>query len=49
MLKDQVDYRDLGADYFDRRRRERTTAHWVSRLQRLGYNVKLEPMKEQAA
>jgi transposase len=49
MLKDEVDYHDLGADYFDRRRRERTTAHLVSRLQRLGYNVKLEPITEQAA
>jgi transposase len=49
MLKDEVDYHDLGADYFDRRRRERTTAHLVSRLQRLGYNVKLEPLQEQAA
>jgi transposase len=49
MLKDAVDYHDLGADYFDRRRRERTTAHLVSRLQRLGYHVTLAPIKEQAA
>lgn len=43
MLKDEVDYRDLGSDYFDRRRRDRTTKHLVSRLERLGYEVKLEP------
>ena len=45
MLKEEVDDRDLGSDYFDRRRRERTTAHLVSRLQHLGYEVKLEPKK----
>jgi transposase len=49
MLKDEVDYRDLGADYFDRRQRERTTAHLVSRLHGLGYEVKLEPIGDQAA
>jgi transposase len=49
MLKDERDYRDLGADYFDRRQRERTTAHLVSRLHRLGYEVKLEPIGDQAA
>lgn len=43
MLKDEVDYRDLGSDYFDRRRRDRTTKHLVSRLEGLGYEVKLEP------
>ena len=49
MLKDEVDYRDLGADYFDRRQRERTTAHLVSRLHGLGYEVKREPIGNQAA
>ena len=43
MLKDEVDYRDLGSDYFDRRRRDRTTKHLVSRLEGWGYEVKLEP------
>jgi transposase len=43
MLKDKVDYHDLGSDYFDRRRRDRTTKHLVSRLEGLGYEVKLEP------
>jgi transposase len=43
MLKDEVDYRDLGSAYFDRRRRDRTTKHLVSRLEGLGYEVKLEP------
>ena len=43
MLKDEVDYVDLGSAYFDRRRHTRTTKHLVSRLESLGYEVKLEP------
>jgi transposase len=43
LLKEGVDYRDLGSDYFDQRRRARTTKHLVSRLEGLGYEVKLEP------
>ncbi len=43
MLKDEVDYRDLGSDYFDARRHERTAKHLVGRLENLGYEVKLEP------
>ena len=42
MLKDEVDYRDLGSGYFDRRRHKRTTAQLVKRLESLGYEVKLE-------
>lgn len=42
MLKDGVDYRDLGSDYFDQRRRTRTAKHLVDRLESLGYEVKLE-------
>jgi transposase len=43
MLQAEVDYCDLGSDYFDRRRRDRTTKHLVNRLEGLGYEVKLEP------
>lgn len=49
MVKDEVDYRDRGAAYFDQQRRERTTAQLVSRLQHLGYTVTLAPMEEPAA
>jgi transposase len=49
ILKDEVDYQDLGATHFERQRRGRTTAQLVRRLQRLGYNVTLEPMEEPAA
>ena len=49
ILKDEGDYRDLGADHYDRRRRERTVAHLVGRLQRLGYNVALETVEGKVA
>ena len=49
ILKDEVEYRELGADHFDRRRRERTGAHLVGRLQRLGYHVALETIEGEAA
>jgi transposase len=44
ILKDEVEYHDLGSDHFDQLRRERTVANLVSRLQRLGYCVALEAM-----
>jgi len=36
-------YRDLGADYFDKRRPEALANHLVKRLEGLGYTVSLEP------
>jgi hypothetical protein len=49
ILKDEVEYHDLGSDHFDRLRRERTVSHLVSRLQRLGYHVALETIESEAA
>jgi transposase len=49
ILQDEVAYHDLGSEHFDRLRRERTVAHLVGRLQRLGYNVALAAIKPQAA
>jgi len=49
ILKDEVEYHDLGGDHFDRLRRERTVSNLVSRLQRLGYNVALEAIEPEAA
>ncbi len=49
ILKDGVEYHDLGGDHFDQLRRERTVSHLVSRLQRLGYNVVLEAIEPDAA
>ena len=35
-------YRDLGGDYFDKRRPESTAKHLVKRLEQLGYSVSLQ-------
>jgi transposase len=43
MLKYNVEYKDLGVDYFDRREPERLRNYLVKRLQRLGYQVSLTP------
>jgi transposase len=49
ILQDAVEYHDLGSDHFDQLRRERTVAHLVSRLQRLGYSVALEAIEGEDA
>lgn len=41
MLKNDVDYHDLGADFFQHRDRARTAQHLLRRLERLGYAVEL--------
>jgi transposase len=43
VLRYQVEYQDLGQDYFDRLDPERLQRSLVKRLERLGYNVALEP------
>lgn len=43
IMRDGVDYRELGADYFDRRDRERATRRHLHQLQALGYRVTIEP------
>ena len=43
MLKHNVEYRDLGPDYFDRLEPERLRRYLVKRLQSLGYEVTLSP------
>jgi transposase len=45
LLKEDVAYEDLGADYFDRVEPERLKRYLVKRLQRLGYDVKLAPIE----
>jgi transposase len=42
LLRDQVTYRELGADYFARRDRDRTLRRSVKQLEALGYKVTLE-------
>jgi transposase len=43
VLKEKVEYKDLGADYFDRLEPERLRRYLVKRLQGLGYEVALTP------
>jgi len=48
ILKDNVEYRDLGPDYFDRLEPERVRRYLVKRLQHLGYDVTLAPKNADA-
>ncbi len=41
MLRDDVEYRELGGDFFDTQQKGKTTARLVRRLQELGYEVDL--------
>jgi transposase len=41
MLKNDVPYKDLGADFFDRENRDRTVRRLTTRLANLGYTVEL--------
>jgi|SRR5215210_788064 len=41
VMRDGVTYEELGADYFDRRDRERSTRRHVKQLEALGYSVTL--------
>jgi transposase len=43
MLRNQVDYRDLGSDYFDRTDKVTTAARLLRRLRNLGLNVEVKP------
>ena len=43
ILKDEVPYRELGADYFDQLNLKYVRNHFVKRLEGLGYKVTLEP------
>lgn len=42
MLRDDVDYRDLGSDYFDRTDRKKAASRLVKRLTDLGFNVEIK-------
>jgi transposase len=42
VMRDGVTYQELGAHYFERRHRERTTRRHVKQLEALGYRVTLE-------
>lgn len=42
VMRDEVTYHELGADYFDRRHAERATRRHVRQLEALGYRVTIE-------
>ena len=48
ILRDKVCYRDLGADYFDRLDPEGLRRRLTKRLERLGFEVTLEPLAQVA-
>lgn len=48
MLKNQTDYQDLGADYFDRRSPEQLARSLVRRLEKLGLLVTVQPRTDAA-
>lgn len=43
ILKEDVDYKELGGDYFDQLNVEKTTHYLVKRLEKFGYEVELKP------
>jgi transposase len=48
VLKEGVDYKELGGDHFDRLHQEQTKTKLVKRLERLGFAVELKPVQPQA-
>jgi transposase len=49
LIKNDLKFNDLGADFFDRRNREQATRRAVKRLNALGYTVHLEHATSQPA
>jgi transposase len=48
ILKEKVEYKDLGGNYFDQRNREQTAKYLVKRLQSLGYEIDLKLLEKTA-
>lgn len=46
LLQDQVSYRELGGNYFDERDQQAVQKRLVRRLERLGYQVELQPVSQ---
>ncbi len=46
ILRDQSSYQDLGGNYFDERDRQAVQKRLVRRLERMGYQVELQPMAQ---
>ena len=48
MLLQQKSYEELGGNYFDERERRATEKRLVRRLEKLGYQVELQPVSQVA-
>ena len=48
VLKEEVDYRELGDNYFERLNQKKTVSFLTKRLQKLGYEVQLKPLERVA-
>jgi transposase len=44
VLRDGVQYQDLGANYYDERKKDAIVRNATKRLERLGYKVALAPV-----
>lgn len=42
ILKDKIGYKELGADYLDKRNKEKVKMYHMNKLVKLGFNVSLE-------
>jgi hypothetical protein len=49
MLRNRTVYRDLGEQYFDHINHQSVLNHALNRIQRLGYNITLEPISKKEA
>src|SRR5262245_16583374 len=49
ILKKDVDYKELGGDYFERLNEDKSTKYFVKRLEKFGYEVALKPKKADKA
>src|SRR5262245_14342683 len=49
ILKEGVEYKELGGDHFDRLNEEKSTKYFVKRLEKFGYEVVLKPKQAEKA
>ena len=49
ILKEDVDYKELGGDYFEHLNEEKSTKYFVKRLEKFGYEVVLKPNQAKKA
>ena len=45
ILKDKVEYKELGGDFLDKKKKDKQIKHHLRKLKQLGYDVDLEHKK----